>query len=398
MDIVSKFSLCVTSNTMKNKRTQLVEHQLQHINILESKARDEEDFAGAERALWLIKQGSEGACHNSVVPPNSSTCFSVPCSVPCSGPYAITATTTAYTCARSMTSELITTQSNSYICGNNNTFDTPGDTPPLLPEKHLVSELVQMTFPCIDSFSFQLMPVYSTCNTDVTKKYLENVVKREPIKQHFELLSDNLDWQKKTNKMRKDAQNVSYHWFLVLGREPRVLAPSLSNVPKTCTKKDIVNIDFIPTDAELCELEKNYIHHISHMLTTDLDILKPFNSCLPPHIVHKHMQEMGNKSPYTIIDLFDKSENKSNDMIDVLNSLKKFASSYSKWDSEQERMSKHVLIHKVLDGDALTNERAINAQLAMANGRDSFECLQSFVSRPGGLHRMFTFVMVSLVI
>ena len=117
---------------------------------------------------------------------------------------------------------------------------------------------------------------------------------------------------------------------------------------------------------------------------------------MPQHIDHRHMDAMAKKSAFIIIDLLDKSENKSDDMIDILKYLQQFTSSYSHWVENDKRFSKNVLRHKVLDGDALTNERVINAQLAMANGRDSFESLQSFTSRPGGLHRMFTFVTVTV--
>lgn len=392
MDILSKFCVCVTSNTMKTKRIQLVDHQMQLIETVKQEARAEEEMYGAYRTLSVIgklkKEMYDAPPDYSLEISHTKIQFD---DIQCSAPFALTRPTTTYSSAISGACLTTVTHSTMY-CKK----VTPGPYS-YIPEMCLLTDAGEFNFPPLDHYSFKLMPHYSISTLDVTTKYLQDFVEKATSPQRYELLSDNLDWVKKTNRMTKNTQNVSYHWFLVLARETRVLGSTgMSDITPNPNPNEIPNYTFLASESELLQLEQNYIHHISHIITTNIGILKPFQANLPKHISHKHMEAMATKSPFVILDLLDKSENKSDDMIDILKYAQQFVSSYSHWDESDKRFSKSVLRHKVLDGDALTNERAINAQLAMANGRDSFESLQNFISRPGGLHRMFAFVTVTV--
>lgn len=85
-----------------------------------------------------------------------------------------------------------------------------------------------------------------------------------------------------------------------------------------------------------------------------MNCLKKYASCLPKFIEHSHIHESSQKSDYAILDILDKSENKSEDMISILQ-----------------------YIHETY-----------SAQLAMLNGTTDFDQLAGVIHRPEGLHRM----------
>lgn len=124
------------------------------------------------------------------------------------------------------------------------------------------------------------------------------------------------------------------------------------------------------------------IFHILRVATKYVDCLKPYEACLPKYIDHPHIEETSKKTKFFIDDLLDKSENKTDEMISILEHI---------YDDPPT-----VIEKKVFGGDALTNERAYSAQLAMMNGQSDFFRLAGVVHRPERLHRMMTFLMVSM--
>ena len=72
-------------------------------------------------------------------------------------------------------------------------------------------------------------------------------------------------------------------------------------------------------------------------------------------------------------------------MIDILTDLQKKCVPYTDTTLQDKN---NVVERKVFGGDVLTNERAYQAQLDMANGETESEKLMSFIHRPEGLHRL----------
>lgn len=104
--------------------------------------------------------------------------------------------------------------------------------------------------------------------------------------------------------------------------------------------------------------------------------MKQFQASIPDCIQHPYMDEMCKKSEYRIIDLLDKSENKSEDMISILQHIHEHCVAHS-----EENPTK-VIEKIVFGGDVLTNERAYSAQLAMMNAECDFNGLAGVVHRP----------------
>lgn len=133
------------------------------------------------------------------------------------------------------------------------------------------------------------------------------------------------------------------------------------------------------------------IYHIIKILCKHVKCLKQFQASIPDCIQHPYMDEMCKKSEYRIIDLLDKSENKSEDMISILQHIHKHCVAHS-----EENPTK-VIEKIVFGGDVLTNERVYSAQLAMMNAECDFNGLAGVMHRPEGLHRMMNFLGVFLV-
>lgn len=89
----------------------------------------------------------------------------------------------------------------------------------------------------------------------------------------------------------------------------------------------------------------------------------------------------------------DKSENKSEEMIDILQYIHEKCIARSDSDNDYDT---HSGLKRVFGSDVLTNERAYSAQLALHNGMMEFSKLQCVIQRPEGLHRMMNLLLVSM--
>lgn len=203
-----------------------------------------------------------------------------------------------------------------------------------------------------------------------------------------EIIGDNFDWTKRPTAMTKTSQVQSYHWFLLLGVQRRFVD---INLPDDTPKADINSIptsDFLPSQAESNNLENDMIHHIIKTATRYIPALKKLQKCLPSHIKHPYLDESSKKSKYLILDLLDKSENKSEDMISILEHV------HENYISHTEGENPQVIKKKVFGGDVLTNERAYSAQLAMLNSATDFEQMKGVIHRPEGFHRIMNLLGV----
>jgi DNA-directed RNA polymerase subunit H (RpoH/RPB5) len=72
-------------------------------------------------------------------------------------------------------------------------------------------------------------------------------------------------------------------------------------------------------------------------------------------------------SHYAMLDLLDKSENKSEDVISILEHI------HNKFIPRTDDDDPVVIKRKVFGGDVLTNERAYSTQLAMLNHATDYQ-------------------------
>ncbi|XP_041357523.1 LOW QUALITY PROTEIN: uncharacterized protein LOC121374491 [Gigantopelta aegis] len=205
--------------------------------------------------------------------------------------------------------------------------------------------------------------------------------------QSADIIGDNIDISRTPSQMSVDRRNKSFHWFLLVDLEKRVLNTSLDDSAPIADISHIDNSSFVQNLKDCDSLDKNFIFHIMHILVKYVDCLKKYAVCLPTVIPHPHLSETSKKSDFAILDLLDKSENKSEDMISILEHI------HEKYIPRTGGENPTVIRKKVFGGDVLTNERAYSAQLAMLNGKTDFERLTGVVHRPEGLHRMMNLLL-----
>ncbi|XP_062572276.1 uncharacterized protein LOC134234243 [Saccostrea cucullata] len=216
---------------------------------------------------------------------------------------------------------------------------------------------------------------------------LEAQLQESDIQPAFDVIGDNLDILKSTSSMTKEKQRKSFHWFLLVGLQRRVLVPSL---PDDKPKHDILtlpNHSFLPSSEEIKIFESNMVHHILKVLTKHVGCLKPFTECVPKYIAHPFIEQTSKRSTYFILDLMDKNENLHDDMISILEYI------HQKYIAHTSGENAEVIERKVFGGDVLTNERAYTAQLAMLNCETNYHKLGGIIHRPEGLHRMMNFLL-----
>lgn len=206
--------------------------------------------------------------------------------------------------------------------------------------------------------------------------------------QSSDIIGDNIDIGRNPLQMSVDRRRKSWHWFLLVGLEKRIINDALADDYQLGDICRIDNSVFVPSVEDCSSLEEHFIFHIAHVLVKNVNCLKKYASCLPKFIEHSHIHESSQKSDYAILDILDKSENKSEDMISILQYIHETFIPHTEGDNPV------VLSRKVFGGDVLTNERAYSAQLAMLNGSTDFDQLAGVIHRPEGLHRMMNLLLV----
>jgi hypothetical protein len=263
-----------------------------------------------------------------------------------------------------------------------------------LPEVTISTSVGEITLPSVISGSGKIRnEIQSTAVGSTTKKYLSGVLARmsqnPPLP--FEIIGDNLDWTKNPGHMSKDNQRQSLHWFLNLAVQRRVLGTGLPDDANRCSIEEVENVDFLPSLEECIGLDKDMCFHIKKTLTRYVGCLKPLAKNCALHIPHPYIAETSQKSNYAILGLMDKSENKSDDMISILQDL------HTNYIPHTRGSQPHIIKKVVFGGDVLTNERAYSAQLAMLNGETEMDALSGVIHRPEGLHRMMNLLLVYFI-
>ena len=260
------------------------------------------------------------------------------------------------------------------------------------------TERVDLSTPCKDLlFKSISLPnpdfsdIVCTSLTDVenTRTYTEqfaqqNILKAQELTK-TEIYGDNCDLRVNRSHQSKDKKAKDFHWFLSLAAVHRVSGCHLADTQPQRPITQVPNQEFIPSIEENHELLNCFAFHVQRVLVENIKCLEIFKKVLAPYIVHSHINDFRKKSEYFLIDLHEKNESKNEDMIDILTDLQKKCVPYTDTTLQDKN---NVVERKVFGGDVLTNERAYQAQLDMANGETESEKLMSFIHRPEGLHRL----------
>ena len=238
-----------------------------------------------------------------------------------------------------------------------------------------------------------LLPVYGVTGAttrfitwllDMNPSPLSNYLIRPFIPHPYDIYGDNLDHFVHTYHRTTEKKGKDIHWFLILCAQQRIAASChLSSHRPQGSILSEPNENFLPGTNDLSSLRQNYIFHVMEALVKYVPGFQNFK--IPSFIPHPHVAEMSRKSTYDILDLLDKSENKMDDMIEILQYLHRFIPSLPL------QSDINVLERLVFVGDQLTNERVYSAQMTMINAQNKSQRLHGIIHRPEGLHLCMNF-------
>lgn len=117
-----------------------------------------------------------------------------------------------------------------------------------------------------------------------------------------------------------------------------------------------------------------------YVLVNYIGCLKKYKNCLFKFILYFYLEELFRKLDFVIFDFLDKSENKVEDMISILENI------YINYILRIDDDNLLVIKKKVFGGDVLINERVYLVQFVMLNGQIDFERFVGVVYRLEGLY------------
>ncbi len=202
----------------------------------------------------------------------------------------------------------------------------------------------------------------------------------------WDIYGDNVDHRVHAYHMTKEARGSDIHWFVLVGAPLRVTPPPhLDNTRPRRPILEVPNSDFVPSLDDNRSLRDSFVFHVLEVLVREIPFLKQYAKLVPEYIDHPYVSEMSQKSDYCILDLLDKNESKSDDIIEILEYIHKFIA------QAPTSESRTVLERLVFGGDVLTNERSYQGQLDLANGTSETERKMGVLLRPEGLHLCMNF-------
>lgn len=201
---------------------------------------------------------------------------------------------------------------------------------------------------------------------------------------------DNVDVSIVLSYMTSTNQRKSFHWFLMLGIEKRVLNNTLSNDRPKCDIRDLPSSSWLLDQEELLTYERDINFHIVQILLK-FKCMKCFSDVVESNISHPYIENTKKPSKYHVVTLSDDNENTSEGMINV---MKKIHSVFVPRDKDTNCILDSV---DFAGDDVLTNERALSAQESMMNrGASDYDQLTGLNHRSGGLHLQMNLTAVWL--
>ena len=96
-----------------------------------------------------------------------------------------------------------------------------------------------------------------------------------------DIIGDNIDLSRSPSQMSVEKRRKSWHWFLMVGLQKRVLNPSLDDTAPISDINKVENGTFIPNLDDCSKLDQNFLFHIMNVLVKYVDCLNKYKDCLP---------------------------------------------------------------------------------------------------------------------
>ncbi|KAK7146429.1 hypothetical protein R3I93_014006 [Phoxinus phoxinus] len=185
----------------------------------------------------------------------------------------------------------------------------------------------------------------------------------------YSIIFDNLDFFIRTHHQSIIQKNQSIHWIHHIAVQDRIPTYHLNNNKPI---QDFLEYELeksLPGLETQTYMRREFIVIGSRMLTKYLSVLKPFSDIVVHHMPHDYTDEMAQRSIDYPLGLLFKDENKTTDLVDVLQHLQ----------NEYVPNGPDVISNLLVGGDRLTEGNCRNIQWAFADGDTKKDRLKGMV-------------------
>ena len=213
---------------------------------------------------------------------------------------------------------------------------------------------------------------------------------------------DNLDIRQEVRHMTVEHQNEMKHYVQAMVVEDRVNVENLCLDTPQGDLRDLENSAFLPTIDDINTLRDDCIQAAALILTEHVPVFrKHFSGLIPKVFHHQYSEEMKKKSNVIPCGIYDKSENKTNDLIDIMSDLQETIIPGARSEDELleldeiERDESYASMRPLpLGGDQLTCERCRGAHFVCADGDAPEERLEGLFCMIEDFHEKMNFSQV----
>nr|XP_055051616.1 uncharacterized protein LOC129437481 isoform X2 [Misgurnus anguillicaudatus]XP_055051617.1 uncharacterized protein LOC129437481 isoform X2 [Misgurnus anguillicaudatus] len=185
----------------------------------------------------------------------------------------------------------------------------------------------------------------------------------------YSIVFDNLDFFIRTHHQSTNQTNKSIHWIHHMCVIDRIPSLHLPNTKPANSLSDYDLGESLPGQHTQACMRREFVVLGSRILTSYLEVLKPFASAVVHHIPHLYTDEMAQTSTHFPLGLLFKNENKTGDLVDVLQHIQK----------EYVARCPDGLEKILVGGDRLTEGNSRNVQWAFADGETEEDRLEGLV-------------------
>jgi L1 cell adhesion molecule like protein len=213
---------------------------------------------------------------------------------------------------------------------------------------------------------------------------------------------DNLDVRQEVRHMTVEHQNEVKHYVQSMVVEDRV---NVERLPLETPQADLLDLDnstFLPTIEDVNTLRQDCIEAAALILTEHVPVFKKhFGDLIPKVFQHQYSGEMKNKSNVIPCGIYNKNENKTNDLIDIMTDLQEKVTPGARTENEMldldERDDTYASMRPLpLGGDQLTCERCRGAHYACADGDAPEERLEGLFCMIEDFHEKMNFLQATM--
>ncbi|XP_068733624.1 uncharacterized protein [Montipora capricornis] len=213
--------------------------------------------------------------------------------------------------------------------------------------------------------------------------------------QELRVVFDNFDFRILANIILRNHRNSDMHWIAQYVTFDRVPSSHLDDSkPIVPDIKDFDNVNYLMSKTELDQQRNDYIILVARVLIEFFPALEPLCDAVPPHIPHRYLNEMAQKSCIVGLPVVPFNQNKVSDVCQYLQWLEDLLLKVFKKEDELPVSDASVLekVRVPLAGDLLGRERVTGAKKTRLGCDSASERFENIVECPALWHAKQSFL------